>query len=83
MPNLFQGIGLQGADTRCQESKLVVSRYWKEVEYRVMTDPIADMLTRIRNALVVKHEEIQVPASNIKKAIADILAEEVISRDIL
>lgn len=42
----------------------------------VMTDPIADMLTRIRNALVVKHEEIQVPASNIKKAIADILAEE-------
>jgi len=42
----------------------------------VMTDPIADMLTRIRNALVVKHEEIQVPASNIKKAIADILTEE-------
>lgn len=41
-----------------------------------MTDPIADMLTRIRNALVVKHEEIQVPASNIKKAIADILTEE-------
>lgn len=42
----------------------------------VMTDPIADMLTRIRNALVVKHEVIQVPASNIKKAIANILAEE-------
>ncbi|HHU49329.1 MAG: 30S ribosomal protein S8 [Caldicoprobacterales bacterium] len=42
----------------------------------VMTDPIADMLTRIRNALVVKHEQIQVPASNMKKAIADILAEE-------
>jgi small subunit ribosomal protein S8 len=42
----------------------------------VMTDPIADMLTRIRNALVVKHEQVQVPASNIKKAIADILTEE-------
>ena len=42
----------------------------------VMTDPIADMLTRIRNALVVKHEVIQVPASNMKKAIADILTEE-------
>lgn len=42
----------------------------------VMTDPIADMLTRIRNALVAKHEEVQVPASNIKKAIADILTEE-------
>jgi small subunit ribosomal protein S8 len=34
------------------------------------------MLTRIRNALVAKHEEVQVPASNIKKAIADILTEE-------
>jgi len=41
-----------------------------------MTDPIADMLTRIRNALVVKHEQVQVPASNMKKAIADILTEE-------
>ncbi|MGI5851822.1 MAG: 30S ribosomal protein S8 [Caldicoprobacterales bacterium] len=42
----------------------------------VMTDPIADMLTRIRNALVVKHASINVPASNIKMAIADILKEE-------
>jgi len=41
-----------------------------------MTYPIADMLTRIRNALVVKHEQVQVPASNMKKAIADILTEE-------
>lgn len=42
----------------------------------VMTDPIADMLTRIRNALVVKHKSIDVPASNMKRAIADILQEE-------
>lgn len=42
----------------------------------VMTDPIADMLTRIRNALVVKHTSVDVPASNMKKAIADILHEE-------
>ena len=42
----------------------------------VMTDPIADMLTRIRNALVEKQVDIKVPASNIKKAIADILSEE-------
>ncbi|NLN41503.1 MAG: 30S ribosomal protein S8 [Clostridiales bacterium] len=42
----------------------------------VMTDPIADMLTRIRNALVAKHESIEVPASNIKAAIAEILLEE-------
>lgn len=41
-----------------------------------MTDPIADMLTRIRNALTAKHETVEVPASNIKKAIANILLEE-------
>ena len=33
-----------------------------------MTDPIADMLTRIRNANMVKHETLELPASNIKKA---------------
>ena len=41
-----------------------------------MTDPIADMLTRIRNGLTAKHETISVPASNMKKAIANILVEE-------
>ena len=41
-----------------------------------MTDPIADMLTRIRNALTAKHETVDVPASKIKVAIADILARE-------
>lgn len=40
------------------------------------TDPIADMLTRIRNALVAKHEVVDVPASNMKKAIAQILVNE-------
>jgi small subunit ribosomal protein S8 len=42
----------------------------------VMTDPIADMLTRIRNANIVKHEQVEVPASNIKKSIAQILLDE-------
>jgi len=42
----------------------------------VVTDPIADLLTRIRNALVAKHDMIEVPASNAKKAIAQILVEE-------
>ena len=37
-----------------------------------MTDPIADMLTRIRNANVVKHETVDVPSSNIKKELARI-----------
>ena len=41
-----------------------------------MIDPIADMLTRIRNANVVKHETVDVPASNIKKELARILLEE-------
>lgn len=41
-----------------------------------MTDPIADMLTRVRNANSVKHETVDVPASNIKKEIARILLEE-------
>ena len=41
-----------------------------------MTDPIADMLTRIRNGLTAKLESVIVPASNMKKAIAEILVEE-------
>ena len=41
-----------------------------------ISDVIADMLTRIRNANNAKHETVDVPASNIKKAIADILVEE-------
>ncbi len=42
----------------------------------VVTDPIADMLTRIRNALVARHDAIEVPASNMKKSIAQILLNE-------
>ena len=42
----------------------------------IIIDPIADMLTRIRNANVVKHETVDVPASNIKKELARILLEE-------
>ena len=41
-----------------------------------ITDAIADMLTRIRNANSAKHETVDVPVSNMKKAIADILLEE-------
>ena len=41
-----------------------------------ITDPIADMLTRIRNANSAKHDSVDVPASNMKKAIAEILLEE-------
>ena len=41
-----------------------------------ITDPVADMLTRIRNANSAKHESVDVPASNLKKAIAQILLDE-------
>lgn len=47
----------------------------------VMTDPIADMLTRIRNANVVKHDKLQLPASKVKAEIADILKREGYIRD--
>ena len=41
-----------------------------------ITDPVADMLTRIRNANSAKHDIVDVPASNLKKAIAQILLDE-------
>ena len=41
-----------------------------------ITDPIADMLTRIRNANSAKHETVEIPASNMKKQIAQILVDE-------
>jgi small subunit ribosomal protein S8 len=46
-----------------------------------MTDPIADMLTRIRNAAMARHTEVTIPASNIKIAIAKILKDEGYIRD--
>lgn len=42
----------------------------------VMTDPIADLLTRVRNANLVYHEKLEVPASKMKKAITDIFKSE-------
>jgi small subunit ribosomal protein S8 len=41
-----------------------------------MTDPIADMLTRIRNAALARHDRTEMPASKMKKAVADILKSE-------
>ena len=41
-----------------------------------ITDPVADMLTRIRNAVSAKHDTVDVPASNMKKSIAQILLDE-------
>ena len=46
-----------------------------------MTDPIADMLTRIRNANTVGHETVDIPASNMKKSIAKYSEEKDILKD--
>ncbi|WP_096186224.1 30S ribosomal protein S8 [Evansella halocellulosilytica] len=47
----------------------------------VMTDPIADMLTRVRNANTVRHNSLELPASKIKREVADILKREGFIRD--
>lgn len=47
----------------------------------MMTDSIADMLTRVRNAIAVRHERVQMPASRMKREIARILKEEGYIRD--
>ena len=49
----------------------------------MMTDPIADMLTRVRNALAARHEKVYIPASRMKREIARILLEEGYVRDYL
>ena len=48
----------------------------------VITDPIADMLTRIRNANTANHETVDIPASRMKRAVAEILKEEGFIRNI-
>jgi len=45
------------------------------------TDPIADFLTRIRNAGMVYHDKVEIPASNIKKALAEVLKQEGFIKD--
>ncbi len=42
----------------------------------MLTDPISDMLTRIRNATMARHERVTIPASRLKRAVAEILASE-------
>jgi small subunit ribosomal protein S8 len=47
----------------------------------VMTDPVADFLTRIRNANTVNHEKVEIPASNVKQSLATSLKEEGFIKD--
>jgi len=48
----------------------------------VMTDPIADLLTRVRNANMVNKETVEVPASKLKKAVSEIFKEEGFVKDV-
>jgi len=48
----------------------------KKIKSTVVTDPIADMLTRVRNAISARHESVKVPVSTIKREIAKILVDE-------
>ena len=47
----------------------------------MMTDPIADMLTRVRNANMVRHKTVEIPASNVKRAMAFIMKQEGFIKD--
>jgi small subunit ribosomal protein S8 len=47
----------------------------------MMTDPIADMLTRVRNANIVRHKSVEMPASNVKRSIAAIMKQEGFIKD--
>lgn len=72
-------VGIQGSDSWCEEGKLVKTSFlliiYKRTEM-TMNDPIADMLTRIRNANTAKHDTVDVPSSKMKLAIAQILLDE-------
>src|SRR5947209_20047600 len=66
VPHLLQGPGVEGRNPGRVESLLV----------RMQTDPIADLLTRIRNASRAKHARVDVPSSKMKNELARILKEE-------
>lgn len=82
--NLFSRVGKRGFASRCEKVKLVicVHDFFSFVTpsnhfiYSMMTDPIADMLTRIRNAQLIKKTTVDIPYSKFKQTIADILYRE-------
>lgn len=78
---MFQRAGAARETARCEEVKLVESRPLRGTIVSV-TDPIADMLTRIRNALGVEHNTVLVPSSNMKMSLAQILKEEGFINDV-
>jgi len=73
---LFQGNGIKGIDSRYNKSKLV-----EGIQKMSMSDPIADYLTRIRNAQNADKRWVDIPASNLKIRISYVLKEERFIRD--
>src|SRR4030042_1563573 len=73
MSYLFPEIGFEWYDSRCEEIQLVIEKMERAV---MVTDPIADMLTRIRNAILTHHDSVQMPLSKAKLAVAKILKDE-------
>ncbi len=71
MPDLFSWIRIGGTNSWRKKSQLV-----KGIIQMSMTDPIADMLTRIRNASQAFHDRVEVPASKVKVELARVLCEE-------
>lgn len=83
--DLLQESGEYGADSGGQKGQLVIdeiprlavkTREGGRNRMSMTTDPIADMLTRIRNASMSRHEIVDIPASNVKREMARILKEE-------
>src|SRR5262245_9717613 len=68
--NMFSQYGQPRLDSRCSQIQLV--RGFP----KMMTDPIADMLTRIRNAVSVERQHVDMPVSKLKRGVADVLKRE-------
>ena len=64
------------AQDLCAKPAKAGNSKYRRINHMQITDPIADMLTRVRNAGSAKHESVDVPASKMKKAIAEILLNE-------
>jgi small subunit ribosomal protein S8 len=76
LPDLFPGACIRRPDSRGDEGELVSFAERGRAERMTMTDPIADMLTRIRNANAAMHPCLDVPASKLKREILRVLKEE-------
>jgi small subunit ribosomal protein S8 len=71
LPHLFPQVRGPGLDSRCPQVELVEGTLTK-----MITDPIADMLTRIRNAVRVERSHVEMPMSKVKRGLAEVLKRE-------